>query len=62
MAYLGYVSIHDPVYQNTRSILLSSKNPYYYQNGLVKGIGSPHTPHRYIWPLSLIVEGMTSDS
>jgi meiotically up-regulated gene 157 (Mug157) protein len=60
--YLGYCAIDDPVYQATRRTLLSSENPYYYAGSHARGIGSPHTPKGYIWPIALAVQGMTSAS
>lgn len=29
--YLGYVSADDPIYKNTRELILSSTNPYFSQ-------------------------------
>lgn len=60
--YLGYADASDPVYVNTRAFLLSEDNPYYYAGQSAKGIGSPHTPAGYIWPISLIMQGLTTDS
>lgn len=60
--YLGYVSASDRVYQNTRRLLLSPDNPDYSVGKFARGIGSVHTPKGYIWPLSLIMQGMTSSS
>lgn len=58
--YLGYRPADDPVYQNTRNFILSPDNPYYFQGSAAKGIGSPHTPHRFIWHISLIMQILTS--
>ncbi|WP_342435423.1 glycoside hydrolase family 125 protein [Paenibacillus sp. FSL L8-0436] len=58
--YLGYSPVDDPVYMNTRSFILSKRNPYFYSGIAAAGIGSPHTPNRYIWPIALAVQGMTS--
>ncbi|MGN7761714.1 glycoside hydrolase family 125 protein [Paenibacillus sp. 22594] len=60
--YLGYTSADDPVYMNTRRFILSKSNPYYFSGTAAAGIGSPHTPSRYIWPIALAVQGMTSGS
>lgn len=60
--YLGYRPASDPIYQNTRAFILSSDNPYYYTGTHIHGIGSPHTPEGYVWPLSLIMQGLTSTS
>lgn len=60
LPYLGCLNADDPVYQNTRRMLLSEVNPYYYEGKAAKGIGSPHTPPRYVWPISLCIQGLTS--
>ena len=60
LPYLGCVPVDDPVYQNTRRMLLSSANPYYYAGNCAQGIGSPHTPPDYIWPISLCIQGLTA--
>ena len=60
--YFGYVSLDDPIYQNTRQFILSQENPYYVEGRLAKGIGSPHTPAGYIWPISLIMQALTSQN
>ena len=58
--YLGFLPEDDPVYQNTRKMILSSVNPYYYEGKVLKGIGSPHTPPDHIWPIALSMEGLTT--
>lgn len=60
--YLGYCSFDDEVYQNTRRMILSRDNPYYYEGKKAKGIGSPHTDDHYVWHIALSIEGMTSIS
>ena len=59
--YLGYVDFKDEVYQNTRKMILSEQNPYFYKGTKAQGIGSPHTPVNYIWHISLGMQGLTSD-
>ncbi|MFD0671023.1 glycoside hydrolase family 125 protein [Cohnella sp. GCM10027633] len=59
--YLGYAPSDDPIYRNTRALVLSRGNPYYYEGTEASGIGSPHTPERYIWHISLAMQGLTSD-
>ena len=59
--YLGYTTTDDPIYRQTRKMLLSSDNPYYYEGKCAKGIGSPHTPPHYVWHMALAMQGMTSD-
>lgn len=62
MPLLGFCSKDDPVYLATRAFVLSDENPYFFQGAAAKGIGSPHTPQDYIWPISLCVQGLTSTS
>jgi uncharacterized protein len=58
--YLGYEPATNPIYQNTRRFVMSPDNPYFYSGKVAEGIGSPHTPPGYIWPLALVMEGLTS--
>ncbi|PPA70445.1 glycoside hydrolase family 125 protein [Jeotgalibacillus proteolyticus] len=60
--YLGYTDMTDQTYINTRNFILSRHNPYYYEGVSAEGIGSPHTPDHYIWPISLAIQGMTATS
>ncbi|MFC5653525.1 glycoside hydrolase family 125 protein [Paenibacillus solisilvae] len=60
--YLGYTDAEDPVYINTRSMILSRHNPYYFEGTAASGIGSPHTPPHYIWHIALAIQGMTAIS
>lgn len=62
MAYLGDVSLRDPVYQNTRRFVLSKANPYFFKGTAGEGIGGPHCGYDYIWPMSIIMRVMTSTS
>ncbi|KAJ3324098.1 hypothetical protein HDV06_000639 [Boothiomyces sp. JEL0866] len=55
----GYIDRNNPIYQRTRSFVLSENNPYYF-SGNYQGVGSPHQGLNYIWPLSLIVQFRTS--
>ena len=58
--YIGYTKTTSLVYKNTRKFLLSKDNPMYYTGKFAHGIGSPHTSDGYVWPLALIMEGMTA--
>jgi hypothetical protein len=40
--------------------LLSGDNPSFYQGQVARGIGSFHTPDHWIWPLALIMQGLTA--
>jgi meiotically up-regulated gene 157 (Mug157) protein len=58
--YFGYLPKRDATYQSTRSFVLSQRNPYYFVGRHARGIGSPHTPSGYVWPLSLVMQALTS--
>lgn len=58
--YLGYCDVNDPVYINTRRFILSEDNPFYYTGKAASGVGSPHTPHGFIWHIALSMQGLTS--
>ncbi|HMD03401.1 MAG TPA: glycoside hydrolase family 125 protein [Candidatus Baltobacteraceae bacterium] len=60
--YIGYTRADSFVYKNTRRFLLSKDDPYYYVGSVARGIGSAHTSDGYVWPLALIVQGMTATS
>jgi len=59
--FFGYVPASDPVYRNTRAFVLSPRNPYFYSGRYAVGVGSAHTPRGFVWPLSLVVQVLTSD-
>ncbi|CAO3593952.1 unnamed protein product [Absidia cylindrospora] len=59
---LGFVDQNDSIYQNTRRLVLSRSNPYYYEGPNMAGIGGPHVPLNYAWPMSQIVRILTSDN
>ena len=60
LPYLGYCSAEDPIYRNTRNFILSAYNPYYYAGSYGRGIGSPHTPYRHVWPIALVMQALTT--
>ncbi|MEO7587911.1 MAG: glycoside hydrolase family 125 protein [Arachnia sp.] len=55
------VGAGDPRYVATRRWILSPANPFHYEGTAAAGIGSPHTPPRYIWHIGLAVQGLTGD-
>lgn len=57
---LGYMSSSHPSYIQTRNFILSASNPFYYTGSAVSGVGSPHTGVNYSWPLSILVQALTS--
>jgi meiotically up-regulated gene 157 (Mug157) protein len=60
LPYLGAVPATDPLYQNTRRLLLSLDNPFYYKGKAGEGIGGPHVGADMIWPIAITVRGLTS--
>ncbi|MCX2485591.1 glycoside hydrolase family 125 protein [Pedobacter sp. MR2016-24] len=60
LPYLGAVSMTDPVYLNTRKMIHSDDNPFYYKGKAAEGIGGPHIGKDMIWPLSIIARALTS--
>jgi len=50
----------DDEYQNTRRFSLSSSNPFFFKGKAAEGIGGPHVGMDYIWPMSIIMRGLTS--
>lgn len=48
-------------YKNTRRLLLSEENPFFFKGKAGEGIGGPHVGVDYIWPLSIIMRGLTSN-
>jgi meiotically up-regulated gene 157 (Mug157) protein len=62
LPYLGAVKNTDPVYTNTRKLLLSEYNPFFFKGSAGEGIGGPHAGTDLIWPLSIIIRALTSNS
>lgn len=58
--YFGYLPKSNSLYLATRAFVLSDRNPYYFHGKYAAGVGSPHTPHGYVWPLALCVEAITA--
>jgi meiotically up-regulated gene 157 (Mug157) protein len=60
LPYLGALPVNNPLYQNTRRLVLSDSNPYYFKGKVAEGIGGPHVGLNYIWPMSIIMRALTS--
>jgi uncharacterized protein len=60
LPYLGAVKPSEKIYQHTRHLVLSDANPYYCRGRAADGPGGPHVGIDMIWPLGLIVQGLTS--
>jgi meiotically up-regulated gene 157 (Mug157) protein len=62
LPYLGAFKASDPLYLNTRKVVLSENNPFFYKGKAAEGVGGPHTGADTIWPMSIILRGITSTS
>ncbi len=60
LPYLGCVEKTDPIYLNTRKLVWSEDNPYFFKGSAGEGIGGPHVDYDMVWPLSIILRALTS--
>lgn len=60
LPYLGCCLPDDSVYRNTRNFILSRNNPYFFAGHAASGVGSPHTLIDNIWPISIVMQALTS--
>ncbi len=60
LPYLGALPLNEPVYQNTRKMLLSAANPFFFKGKAAEGIGGPHVGADMIWPIAITMRGLTS--
>lgn len=59
---LGFVGRENKVYQNTRKMILNrAGNPYALVGKGFSGIGGPHVGLQHAWPMSRLVQAMTSN-
>lgn len=58
---MGFVDVSDSTYQNTRKMILDkSSNAYYLKGKDFEAIGGPHIGLQHAWPMSRLVQAMTS--
>lgn len=62
LAYLDLVAQSSALYVRTRAFALSTDNPYFFRGKAGEGIGGPHVGMDYIWPMSIIMRALTSES
>lgn len=60
LSYLIPAMHNDETYKNTRKFVLSQENPFFYKGKAGEGIGGPHVGADYIWPISIVMRGLTS--
>jgi meiotically up-regulated gene 157 (Mug157) protein len=60
LPYLDAIKPNDPLYLNSRKVVLSENNPFFYKGKAAEGIGGPHTGVDTIWPMSIILRAITS--
>jgi len=60
LPYLNAVPQNNRLYLNTRKFVLSKNNPFFFKGSAGEGIGGPHAGMDMIWPLSIIMRGLTS--
>lgn len=60
LPYLDAVDYSDPIYKNTRDFVWSKANPFFFKGEAAEGIGGPHVGMDMIWPMSIIMRGLTS--
>ena len=59
---MGFLDREDQTYQNTRKMILEREgNPYFLEGRGFSGIGGPHVGPVYAWPMSRLVQSLTSD-
>jgi meiotically up-regulated gene 157 (Mug157) protein len=60
LSYLGALKPDNGLYLNTRRWSLSLRNRYYFRGSAAEGLGGPHSGNNMIWPLGLIIQGLTA--
>ncbi len=58
----SFISNDDPVYLQTRKLVWSNSNPYFFKGSVAEGIGGPHIGFDFVWPMSIIMKALTSTS
>ncbi len=62
LPYLGALPRENALYVQTRKLVLSKYNPWYSEGEFANGIGGPHIGEDMVWPMSIIMRGLTSDN
>ena len=62
LPYLGVLNKDNELYQNTRNFILSKNNPWFFEGKFARGIGGPHVGKDMVWPMSIIMQALTSNN
>ncbi|KAN0063527.1 hypothetical protein ACQY0O_003974 [Thecaphora frezii] len=63
LPYLGYVDQDDETYQRTRKAVLDQRsNKWFFGDKEFSGVGGPHVGWGYAWPMSRIMQILTTSS
>ena len=62
LGYLDPAMLDDPIYRNTRRMVWSKSNPYFWDGKAGQGIGGPHIGTDYVWPMSIMMKAFTAES
>ncbi len=62
LPYIDWCSAYDPTYLATRRFALSMDDPFFFAGRYAQGLGSPHTPYGFVWPLGIIGRALTATS
>lgn len=60
LSYLVPDMANDNIYKATRQFVLSAENPFFFKGKAGEGIGGPHAGMDQVWPISIIMRGLTS--
>jgi meiotically up-regulated gene 157 (Mug157) protein len=61
LKYISKEVLDKEVYNTTRKMILSDENPFFFKGKAAEGIGGPHCGMDMIWPMSIIMRGLTSN-
>jgi hypothetical protein len=61
LPYLGWIDKKHALYIATRNLILGDSNPFFFRGSAGEGVGSPHVPWRFVWPMSITMRALTSN-